>query len=142
MLSANERTADRNLTFDLSALNVEAGAIVQIEEVSDGNIAEVTQRIPLPANGRIVFQQSRESVALISVSEVARNLLSLEPTDDATVRAGNGNNNAGSSNNIFVRNIVNTTTSQMVARLVYSSSTFRILATIWLAERCFRSTVR
>ena len=141
MLSANERTADRNLTFDLSALNVEAGAIVQIEEVSDGNIAEVTQRIPLPANGRIVFQQSRESVALISVSEVARNLFSLEPTDDATVRAGNGNN-AGSSNNIFVRNIVNTTTSQMVARLVYSSSTFRILATIWLAERCFRSTVR
>ena len=109
MLSANERTADRNLTFDLSALNVEAGAIVQIEEVSDGNIAEVTQRIPLPANGRIVFQQSRESVALISVSEVARNLLSLEPTDDATVRAGNGNNNAGSSNSIFVRNIVNTT---------------------------------
>jgi len=75
-LSANERTSDRNLTFDLSALGVETGAIVQIEEVSPGNIAEVTQRIPLPANGRVSVEQTGESVMLVSVS-----------TDDATVLA-------------------------------------------------------
>ena len=109
ILSANERTSDRDLTFDLSALNVQTGSIVQIEEVSEGNIAEVTQRIPMPANGRISVEQTRESVLLISVSETAHSLLTLTPTDDATVRAGNGNQTAGSSNNVFVRNIVNTT---------------------------------
>jgi hypothetical protein len=110
VLSANERTSDRNLTFNLSAFNIETGAIVQIEEVSDGNIAEVTHRIPLPASGLITFEQSRESVALISVSEVAATSLAVAPTDDATVRAANNSdNNFGDSNNIFVRNIVNST---------------------------------
>ena len=108
VLSANERTSDRTLTFNLASLNIETGSIVQIEEVSAGNIAEVTQRIPLPASGQITFEQSRESVVLISVSEDADNLLSLTPTDDATVRsANNSDNNFGSSNNVFVRNIVN-----------------------------------
>ena len=109
VLSANESTLDRDLTFDLSALNIAAGAIVQVEEVSAGNIAEVTQRIPIPNNGRISVEQSGESVVLISVSETAHNLLTLTPTDDATVRAGSGNQTAGSSNNVFVRNIVNDT---------------------------------
>ncbi len=108
VLSANERTSDRTLTFNFSALNIETGAIVQIEEVSDGNIAEVTQRIPLPSNGQITFEQARESVALLSVSEVAGNSLTITPTDDATVRSsGSSDNNFGASNNIFVRNIVN-----------------------------------
>ena len=106
VLSANERTSDRDLTFDLSALNVATGAIVQVEEVSEGNIVEVTQRIPMPANGRISIEQERESVLLISVPEMAYSVATLTPTDDATVRAGSGNQNAGSSNNIFVRNIV------------------------------------
>ena len=109
VLSANESTSDRNLTFDLSSLNIETGAIVQVEEVSEGNIAEVTQRIPIPNNGRISVEQSGESVLLISVSEIARSTLALAPTDDATVRAGSGNQTAGSSNNVFVRNIVNAT---------------------------------
>ena len=56
------------------------------------------------------MQQSRESVLLLSVAETAADsLLTLSPTDDATVRAGTGNQNAGSSNNVFVRNIVNAT---------------------------------
>jgi len=93
VLSANESSSDRDLTFDLSSLGIETGAIVQVEEVSDGNIAEVTERIPLPSNGRVDAFSS----------------ISLPPTDDATVRAGNGNQNAGSSSNIFIRNIVNDT---------------------------------
>ena len=110
VLSANESSSDRTLTFNLSSLNLETGSIVQVEEVSEGNIAEVTQRIPLPANGQITLEQERESVVLISVSEDARNLLDIEPTDDATVRsANNSDNNFGSSNNVFVRNIVNST---------------------------------
>jgi len=108
VLSANERTSDRTLTFNLSSLNIETGAIVQVEEVSEGNIAEVTQRIPIPANGQITFEQTRESVVLLSVSEVAGSLLDIAPTDDATVRsANNSNRNFGDSNNVFVRNIVN-----------------------------------
>ena len=109
ILSANESTVDRNLTFDLSSLNIETGAIVQVEEVSEGNIAEVTQRIPIPGNARVTLEQQRRSVMLLSVSETAHSLLSFTPTDDATVRAGTGNQNAGSSNNVFVRNIVNAT---------------------------------
>ena len=108
VLSANERTSDRTLTFDLSSLGIQAGAIAQVEEVSAGNIAEVTHQIPVPANGQITFEQTSESVVLISVSENAHNLLELAPTDDATVRSGNSSdNNFGSSSNVFVRNIVN-----------------------------------
>ena len=87
LLSANESSSDRDLTFDLSALNIETGAVVQIEEVSEGNIAEVTQRIPLPANGRVSVEQTGESVMLVSVSETAHSSLSITPTDDATVLA-------------------------------------------------------
>lgn len=108
VLSANERTSDRTLTFNLSSLNIETGSIVQVEEVSAGNIAEVTQRIPISANGQITIEQPRESVVLLSVSETAHSLMDIAPTDDATVRsANNSNNNFGDSNNIFVRNIVN-----------------------------------
>ena len=108
VLSANESTSDRNLTFNLSSLNIETGAIVQVEEVSDGNIAEVTSRIPLPANGQISIEQTGESVVLISVSATAQNSVTIIPTDDATVRSGNNSdNNFGSSNNVFVRNVVN-----------------------------------
>ena len=108
VLSANEGTSDRALTFNLSSLNIEAGSIAQIEEVSDGNIAEVTQRIPVSASGQITFEQPRESVVLVSVLENAHSLLEIAPTDDATVRsANNSDNNFGSSNNVFVRNIVN-----------------------------------
>ena len=108
VFSANESTSDRTLTFNLSSLGIETGSIVQIEEVSEGSIAEVTQRIPLPADGRITFEQSGESVALLSVSQVALNLLEVAPTDDATVRsANNSNRNFGDSNNVFVRNVVN-----------------------------------
>ena len=108
ILSANERKSDRTLTFNLSSLNIETGAIVQIEEVSEGNIAEVTQRIPIQPSGQITFQQSRESVVLISVPEEAGSLLTITPTDDATVRSSNNSNkNYGGSNNIYVRNVVN-----------------------------------
>ena len=110
ILSASERTTDRTPTFDLSSLDIETGAIVQIEEVSDGNIAEVTHRIPLPSNGRISFEQTRESVVLISVSEGTHRPLEIAPTDDATVRSSNNSSsNFGGSNNIFVRNVVSAT---------------------------------
>ena len=107
VLSANESTLDRTLTFDLAALRVQPGSIVQIEEVSEGNLAEVTQRFVVPSDFRINVQQTGESVLLLSVPRtVPDQILTLTATDDATVRAGNNiNNNAGSSNNIFVRNV-------------------------------------
>ena len=107
ILSANESTNDRSLTFDVSSLNIEAGAVVQIEEVSEGNIAEVTGHFVVPANQRIAVEQSGESVVLLSIPQTAAvSTLELLPTDDATVRAGNNSdNNFGGSNNVFVRNV-------------------------------------
>lgn len=108
ILSANESSGtDRNLTFDLSALGIETGAMVQIEEVAEGHLAEVTFRAPLPSNGIITFEQERESVLLLSVPRTAADQqLTLTATDDATVRASNNSdNNFNGSNNIFVRNV-------------------------------------
>ena len=124
VLSANESTNDRNLTFDLSSLGVGAGAIVQIEEVSAGNIAEVTGRFAIPGNGQIDIEQSGESVLLISVPTAASaSVLELTPTDDATVRAGNNiNNNAGASNNVFVRNVTDGPNGRAVGLLQFDTS--------------------
>ncbi|WP_186775604.1 PEP-CTERM sorting domain-containing protein [Rubripirellula tenax] len=108
MLSANESSSqNRSLTFDLSALGVEPGAIVQIEEVSEGKMAEVTHRIVVPSDMMINVDQASESVLLLSVPRTAADhLVDLTASVDATVRAGNNiNSNAGSSDNIFVRNV-------------------------------------
>ena len=94
---------DRNLNFDLSELGIETGAMVQIEEVAAGHLAEVTLRVPLASNGIVAFEQQRESVLLLSVPRTAADQqLTLTATDDATVRAGdNSDNNFNGSNNIF-----------------------------------------
>ena len=108
ILSANESSGtDRNLAFDLSALGIETGAMVQIEEVAEGHLAEVTLRVPLPSNGIISFEQERESVLLLSVARTAADQeVTLTPTVDATVRSGNSSdNNLNGSNNINVRNV-------------------------------------
>lgn len=123
-LSANESTLDRNLTFDLSSLGVQPGAIVQIEEVSEGNLAEVTQRFVVPNNLQISVDQPGESVLLLSVPSTAPDqLLTLTATDDATVRAGNNlNNNAGTSSNIFVRNVTDGPNGRAVGLIQFDTS--------------------
>lgn len=108
ILSANESSGtDRNLTFDLSELGIETGAMVQIEEVAEGHLAEVTLRVPLPADGIVTFEQERQTVLLLSVPRTAADQqLTLTATDDATVRAANNSGgNFNGSNNIFVRNV-------------------------------------
>ncbi len=124
VLSANESPNDRNLTFDLSSLGIGAGAIVQVEEVSAGNIAEVTGRFAIPGNQQIDIEQSGESVLLISVPTAASaSVLELTPTDDATVRAGNNiNNNSGASNNVFVRNVTDGPNGRAVGLLQFDTS--------------------
>ena len=108
ILSANESSGtDRNIAFDLSELGIETGAMVQIEEVAEGHLAEVTFRLPLPSNGIVSFEQERRSVLLLSVPRTAADQqVTLTATDDATLRAGsNSDNNFNGSNNIFVRNV-------------------------------------
>ena len=114
VLSANESTNDRSLTFDASDLGIEAGAIVQIEEVSEGNIAEVTDRFVVPSDGLISVDQSGRSVVLLSVPKTASDtVLELTATSDATVRAGsNSGDNTGDGNNISVRNITDSSNAQ------------------------------
>ena len=124
ILSANESTTDRNLIFDVSSLEIDDGAIVQIEEVSEGNIAEVTSRMVVPANRQIPFEQSRRSVFLLSIPRTASDaVLELEPTDDASVRAGNNiNNNFGDSDNVFVRNVAAGPDGRSVGLLQFDTS--------------------
>ncbi|QDS97008.1 CBM96 family carbohydrate-binding protein [Adhaeretor mobilis] len=124
VLSANEATQSRSLTFDLSDLNVQPGAIVQIEEVSEGNLAEVTQRSVVTNSLQIDVEQSPESVLLVSVPRTAPDqTLALTATDDATVRAGNNlSNNAGSSNNLYVRNVTNSPNGRAVGLVQFDTS--------------------
>ncbi len=126
LLSANEGTSanGRNLTFDLSELGVEAGAIVQIEEVSEGNLAEVTHRFVVDESLQISVNQESESVLLLSVPRTAPDqLLTLTATDDATVRAGSDlNTNAGDSSNLFVRNVADGPDGRAVAVLGFDTT--------------------
>jgi len=97
----------RNLTFDLSELGVEAGAIVQIEEVSDRALAEVTHRIVVGDDLRVNVPQDSESVLLLSVPRTAPDqVVTLTASDDATVLDGSASStNFGSSRDLFVRNV-------------------------------------
>ena len=124
LFSANESTVDRSLEFDLSSLGVQPGAIVQIEEVSNGNLAEVTQRFVVPENLRISVDQQRESVLLVSVPRTAPDrVLTLSASDDTTVRAGNNLNlNSGGSNNLFVRNVTDGPNGRAVGLLQFDTS--------------------
>ena len=109
LLSANEGDGNsgRNLTFDLSELGVEAGAIVQIEEVSDRALAEVTHRIVVGDDLRVNVPQDSESVLLLSVPRTAPDqVVTLTASDDATVLDGSASStNFGSSRDLFVRNV-------------------------------------
>lgn len=107
LLSANESSNNRSLTFNLSSLGIANGVMVQVEEVSDGNIAEVTRRFVIPGNRQVDIDQDGESVILISVPRsIPDSAATLAPINDATVRAGNNSsNNFGASENIFVRNV-------------------------------------
>ena len=125
VLAANESNgSDRSLTFNFSSLGIPAGVIVQVEEVSEGNLAEVTDRIPLPANGQIDVVLDRESVMLLSIPRTAPEaVLELAPTDDATVRAGNNSdNNFGGSSNVFVRNVTAGPDGRSVGLLQFDAS--------------------
>ena len=125
LLSVSEsNNNDRTFTFDVSSLGIADGAIVQVEEVSEGNLAEVTQRFPVPANRQIQLLQTRSSVMLISIPKSApTTALTLTPINDATVRAGtSSNNNFGDSENVFVRNVTDGPNGRSVGTLEFDIS--------------------
>ena len=108
LLAADESSSqNREFTYDLAALGIEAGARIQIEEVSEGKLAEVVDQQILEADGLFTFTQTQQSVILISVPRTAPDrVIDLTATDDATVRAANNSgSNFGDSENIFVRNV-------------------------------------
>ncbi len=110
LLSANEAAQSRSLTVDLSAWGIEPGAVVQVDEVSEGRLAEVTHLLTAPANGTINLTQPAQSVLLFSAprTQPDRHLI-LSATDDAMVKAGgNSGANYGSSDNLVVKNTVDT----------------------------------
>lgn len=123
-LSANESTQSRSLQLDLSAWGVEPGAIVQIEEVGEGHLAEVTQLFTVPANQTISIDQSRQSVLLLSVPKTAPDIqLALTPTDDAMVKAANNiNKNYGSSDNLTVKNVADSPNGRNVSFVKFDVS--------------------
>ena len=122
--SANEASQNRSLQLDLSAWGIEPGTVVQVEEVGEGHLAEVTQRITVPASRTINVNQSRESVLLLSVpSTVPDSQLVLTPTDDAMVKAANnGNKNYGSSDNLTVKNVADSPNGRNVSFIRFDAS--------------------
>lgn len=122
--SANESTNDRSLDLDLSAWGIEPGAVVQIEEVGEGHLAEVTQLITVPANQTISLTQSDRSVLLLSVpGTVPDRQLSLTATDDAMVKAANNSTkNYGSSDNLVVKNVTDTPNGRNVSFVKFDTS--------------------
>lgn len=122
--SANEATQTRSLQLDLSAWGIEPGAVVQVEEVGEGRLAEVTQLITVPANQTISIDQSRQSVVLLSVPRtVPDSQVVLTPTDDAMVKAANnGNKNYGSSDNLTVKNVADTPNGRNVSFIRFDAS--------------------
>lgn len=105
--SANESTTTRSLQVDLSAWGVEPGAVVQVEEVREGSLAEITQRITVPGNQTISVSQDGQSVLLLSVPRTTPgDVLTIAPTDDAMVKAANNaHKNYGGSDNLTVKNV-------------------------------------
>ena len=124
VFAANESTNNRSLTFDLSALGVDDGVMVQVEAVTEGSIAEVVDRFPIPADRLINVAQDRRSVVLISVPNSAPvSAMTLTPINDATVRAGNNSNsNFGDSENVFVRNVTAGPNGRSVGLLEFDTS--------------------
>ena len=88
LFSANVSGKDRELNVDLSAWGIQNGAMIQVEEVSQGHLVEVTQRIA--ETGTVVrIPQPAESAVLLSVSRVApKQKLAIAASADASVTAG------------------------------------------------------
>lgn len=105
--SASESSQARNLTIDLSDWGVEPGAVVQVEQVGGGHLAEVTQRIVVTEDLTVDVTQEAQSVLLLSTPRTAPDsTLSLIAADDAMVKAANNSSkNYGSSDNLTVKNV-------------------------------------
>jgi hypothetical protein len=106
MLSANEGTAARTLTINLSSWGIAPGARVIVQEVSADRQGEISQIVTVPVGGIINLTQPAQSVFLVSVPKKApTSVLSLSATDDAIVKAGaNANLNFGTSGSLFAKN--------------------------------------
>ena len=106
LFSANEATAARSLTINMSSWGIAPGARAIIEEVSSTRHGEVSQIVTVPANGEITLSQPAQSVFLVSVPKTAPTYVrTLVATDDAMVKAGtNADNNFGDSPNLYAKN--------------------------------------
>ena len=123
LFSANEAGA-RNLYVDLSDWDIEPGTVVEVEEVSDDHLAEVTHLVTVPANRVVSLTQKAQSLLLLSVPRTVpdRQLL-LSATDDAMVKAGsNSSTKYGSSPNLVVKNSVDTPGGRSVSFVKFDTS--------------------
>jgi hypothetical protein len=89
LFSANEGTAARSLTINLSSWGIATGARAIVEEVSADRHGEVSQVLAVPQNGTLNLTQPAQSVFLISIPKAAPTYVrSVGASDDAMVKAG------------------------------------------------------
>jgi len=130
LMVVNESTSPRVLGVNLSAWGVRAGAIAQVEEVSERRLVEVTQRVEVSRGRAIRVQQPAQSVILISVPRnAAKKQLALMPVDDATVTAGDqADKNDGGSKTLVVKNSSKKPADRSVSYLKFDTSEMGDLA--------------
>jgi hypothetical protein len=104
IFAANNSTSPLNWTADLTAWQIPAGNLVQVEEVSESCYGAVKFATNLGSARQVGGLQPANSAWLLTIPAAPQApLLSLVATDDATVRDGTGTNvNYGSATNLLV----------------------------------------
>lgn len=111
---------DYDLSIDLSKLNIDAGAPVTAETVSDSSYGEVTDVMSLPNTKKINFNLHGQSVVLLTVPKGSVKELQLFPQADATVTAGsNASKNFGRSETLTVSTNAETPEENKVSYLYF-----------------------
>lgn len=124
LLVVNASEKSRELNVDLSGWGVRPGAVAQVEEVSEGHLAEVTLLQVVSRNRQIRFQQPKQSVILVSVTKTAaQKKLALTATDDAVVTAGDqASKNDGRGKTLTVKNSARRAEDRSVSYLKFDMS--------------------
>jgi hypothetical protein len=106
LMSTNMSTAAQTLNLNLTSLDVPAGTVITVEEVSAGRHGQVRQLIEATTNRILSLQQPGQSVFSVSVPQQAPAYrVTLGATDDASVMpAANFDVNFGDSQDLFARN--------------------------------------
>jgi hypothetical protein len=116
---------DYRTTIDLSALDVKAGNLVSVREVSDSSFGGVVYRAPLAADKKLTLMQPKQSVWLVTVSKGASMTkpVTLTASEDAQVSLGSSlSTNFGTNPSMSVRQSTSMLDNNSAAYLKFPAS--------------------